>query len=297
MIREVCLFDKFSYCKNGVRCLRIHLKEVCQNRECDYRKCNKRHPRPCRIFRMNGFCRFGTSCRYSHRLPKEVEEQNHKIESIEKINAKLSKQIDDQNEEIKKLKSKLLEFESRELKNLQMQINDLVKNNNEKEIVIKKLNSRETNEEEEVELDERADSSGEFQDDKENDEIEVEETELDEAAEAENLQEKENNSDEETDKKVECDYEYSEYLRIKLVEKLRNLKVELSKLRKNSTKQIRSKVKEFNEEMKREKGSVWISYGLRCSLDDLSDLDKKTTDKDEVMKLIEQCIYTHYIVE
>ena len=44
MNREVCLFDKFSYCKNGVRCLRIHLKEVCLNRECDYRNCNKRHP-------------------------------------------------------------------------------------------------------------------------------------------------------------------------------------------------------------------------------------------------------------
>ena len=114
---------------------------------------------------MYGFCRFGTSCRYSHRLPKEVEEQNQKIESIEKINAKLSKQIDDQNEEIKKLKSKLLEIESRELKNLQIQINNLVKKNNEKEIAIRKINSGETNEEEEVELDERADSSIEFQDD------------------------------------------------------------------------------------------------------------------------------------
>ena len=70
MIREVCLFDKFSYCKNGVRCLRIHLKEVCWNRECDYRKCNKRHPRPCKSFMEKGFCRFGTSWRYSHRPPK-----------------------------------------------------------------------------------------------------------------------------------------------------------------------------------------------------------------------------------
>ena len=43
MNREVCLFDKFSYCKNGVKCLRIHLKEVCWNRECDYRKCNQTH--------------------------------------------------------------------------------------------------------------------------------------------------------------------------------------------------------------------------------------------------------------
>ena len=140
MIREVCLYDKFSFCKNGVRCLKIHLKETCQNRECDYKKCNKRHPRPCRIFRMNGFCRFGTSCRYSHRLPKEVEDQNNKIESMEKVNAKLLKQVEDQNVEIKELKKKMLDIESKELKNLQNQINDLVKKNNEKEIAIKNLN-------------------------------------------------------------------------------------------------------------------------------------------------------------
>ena len=140
MIREVCLYDKFSFCKNGVRCLKIHLKETCQNRECDYMKCNKRHPRPCRIFRMNGYCRFGTSCRYSHRLPKEVEDQNNKIESMEKVNAKLLKQVEDQNVEIKELKKKMLDIESKELKNLQNQINDLVKKNNEKEIAIKNLN-------------------------------------------------------------------------------------------------------------------------------------------------------------
>ena len=84
MIREVCLFDKFSFCKNGVRCLRIHLKEVCWNRECrDNRKCNKRHPKPSKSFMEKGFCRFGTSCRYSHRPPKVIEEQNKKIESLE----------------------------------------------------------------------------------------------------------------------------------------------------------------------------------------------------------------------
>ena len=139
MIREVCLFDKFSFCKNGVKCMRIHLKEVCQNRECDYRRCNKRHPKPCRIFRMNGFCRFGTSCRYSHRLPKEVEEQNEKIESIEKVNVLLSKQVQDQNNEIKELKKRLIEIEGRELKSLQKQIDDLAKDNSKKETAIQKL--------------------------------------------------------------------------------------------------------------------------------------------------------------
>ena len=136
MIREVCLFDKFSFCKNGVKCTRVHLKEVCQDRECDYRNCNKRHPRPCRIFRMNSFCKFGTSCRYSHRLPKEVEEQNKKIESIEKANSMLSKQVEDQNDTIKELKSRLIEIENRELKSLQKQINELAKNISEKETAI-----------------------------------------------------------------------------------------------------------------------------------------------------------------
>ena len=109
MIKEVCLFDKFSYCKNGVRCLRIHLKEVCWNRECDYRKCNKRHPRLCKPFMEKGFCRFGKSCRYSHRPPKVIEEQNQKIESLENNTAKLLKQVADQDVMIKDLKKKLYE--------------------------------------------------------------------------------------------------------------------------------------------------------------------------------------------
>ena len=75
MSREVCLFDKFSFCKNGVNCARVHLKGVCQERKYDYRKCNKRHPRPCRSYRINSFCSFGTSCKYSHRQPKEIEDQ------------------------------------------------------------------------------------------------------------------------------------------------------------------------------------------------------------------------------
>ena len=137
MAREVCLFDKFSYCKNGESCRRLHLKEVCLVRECDYRKCEKRHPNPCKTFMLKGFCRFGTSCKYSHRLSKEAEEQNKKIESLEEITKKLSKQVADQNEEIKTLKRDLLDTKSRELKNLQYQIDSLVKSNDEKEKAIR----------------------------------------------------------------------------------------------------------------------------------------------------------------
>ena len=146
MIREVCLYDKFSFCKNGVKCMKVHLKEVCQNRACDYRKCNKRHPRPCRIFSNNGFCRFGISCRYSHRPSKEMEEQNkviekqnQNIESLRETTSNLSKQVADQNDELKDLRKRLLEIEKRDLKRLQEQVDALLKTNIEKEKVIKVL--------------------------------------------------------------------------------------------------------------------------------------------------------------
>ena len=70
MMGEVCLFDKFSFCKNQERCSRVHLKETCLVRA-----------RPCRSVMLNRFCRFGSRCKFSHRLPYNVEEHNDKIRS------------------------------------------------------------------------------------------------------------------------------------------------------------------------------------------------------------------------
>ena len=139
MIREVCLYDKFSYCKNGVKCTRVHLKDVCQNRDCNYRKCDKRHPNPCKFFRMNGYCRFGTRCRYSHRLPKDIEEQNQRIESLEIKTAKLMEVVDAQEITIKELNKKLLKKESKELDELQKQVDCLRAENIDREKAIEKL--------------------------------------------------------------------------------------------------------------------------------------------------------------
>ena len=205
MIREVCLFDKFSFCKNGVKCSRVHLKEVCQNRECDYRKCNKRHPRPCRFFRLNGFCKFGTSCRYSHRVSKEVEESNKKIESLEKVTDKLSKQVADQDVEIKALRLELNKIANIELESLKKQVDDLIKSNDEKEKAIKKL------EEDWIEFENKF----EFEEEDDNDDDECEDVEL---------QEKQTNLNEKEEVKhplyVQNALEYTESA-YKAIEKLR----------------------------------------------------------------------------
>ena len=153
MIGEVCLYDKFSYCQNGVRCRRVHLKETCLIRECDYRNCRKRHPRPCRFLMLNGFCKFGSSCRYSHRLPKHVEDQNERIKAMEKEingqngkikivenkNTALEKMIEDQNLTIRKLQLQLSTQYEKEIEDLKKDIEKLNVANNEKEKTLKSL--------------------------------------------------------------------------------------------------------------------------------------------------------------
>ena len=70
---------------------------------------------------------------------KVIEKQNQNIESLRVTTSKLSKQVADQNDELKGLKKKLLEIERRDLKRLQEQVDALLQTNNEKEKVIKIL--------------------------------------------------------------------------------------------------------------------------------------------------------------
>ena len=293
MIREVCLFDKFSFCKNGVKCTRVHLKEVCQIRECDYRKCDKRHPRSCRIFRMNGFCRFGTSCKYSHRLPKEVEEQNKKIETIEKVNAKLSKQVEDQNVEIKELKSRLIEIESRELKSLQKQINDLAKNNSEKETAIKNIKMKISNsigrgEEVNNKIDQRKDN------------VTLEEVLVsEEMCEAEIIKADETQNAENSKETAKVSVQESEEKSLDLLKKYWKLisafVAETEKTRKTS-KEFKTKLKCFNSKIVTEKDKVTgelakLQPMIRChmALDDVRiflEKEGQSCEKEDVLNLM-----------
>ena len=68
-----------------------------------------------------------------------IEKQNQNIESLRETTSKLSKQVADQNEEIKDLKRQLLEIETRDLLRLQKQVDGLVQTNSEKERVITDL--------------------------------------------------------------------------------------------------------------------------------------------------------------
>ena len=86
----------FCYCRS--KCRRQHIKERCQNKECEVKNCNFRHPQVCKFFRDIGYCKFGEWCYFRHiEKPKSLEEINElteKLKGIEKSIAKKSEQIE-----------------------------------------------------------------------------------------------------------------------------------------------------------------------------------------------------------
>ena len=118
MTAEICMFNKFGFCKKGDSCRKIHLVEICLKDGCDARKCDKRHPRPCRFFNQKGFCRFEINCKFSHKPNKTIQEQNLKIEALVEKTEMLLRMIEEQKSTIECLKAKVEERQDKEVDNV-----------------------------------------------------------------------------------------------------------------------------------------------------------------------------------
>ena len=132
MTGEVCMFNKFGFCKWEANCKKIHLDEICLLEECESRKCNKRHPRLCKYFSERGFCKYGSNCRFDHRPPKYIRSIVSRLEALEKENLKLLKVIEDQ-------KDVCANRTIKDVEKILKQIDDLKQGNKEKELAIKRL--------------------------------------------------------------------------------------------------------------------------------------------------------------
>ena len=89
----VCLFNKFGYCRYGELCKHKHLKEVCDDLDCEQKEvCHKRHPKQCRYYRDFGRCKFSEYCFFRHeesfkqnhnQIESELEQLKHKVMMLE----------------------------------------------------------------------------------------------------------------------------------------------------------------------------------------------------------------------
>ena len=118
----VCKHFKFGFCKTrvGTNIWKIIakiwnnvIKEIC----------NKRHPRLCRKFAVNNFCKHGTACTYHHQTKSVIEE---------KLSKDVINQLNDLAKKVIKMQSKIniLENELSELKTNQEEVKDMVKEPN-----------------------------------------------------------------------------------------------------------------------------------------------------------------------
>ena len=92
MAGEICKHNQKGFCKFGDHCRKKHINDICTS-DCQDKSCNLRHPRTCRYFILNGTCKFGEMCAYTHKetkqdilimsLQKELKATKDKVDSLE----------------------------------------------------------------------------------------------------------------------------------------------------------------------------------------------------------------------
>ena len=103
------MHQKFGHCKYKEICLKNHLQETCQNGlACDKQKsCQKRHPKGCKRYALDGFCKFGDICLCHHQEHKTVNSENNiKVETLEKTIHEMSLKINKLEDKIKEIEFK-----------------------------------------------------------------------------------------------------------------------------------------------------------------------------------------------
>ena len=66
MAQEICIRNKFGYCKHRDLCIYLHVNDLCDLTSCDIKNCNKRHPYKCKYYSEHGRCKFNDYCKYKH---------------------------------------------------------------------------------------------------------------------------------------------------------------------------------------------------------------------------------------
>ena len=110
-MENVCLFNKYGFCKFRETCRKIHYREICIEDSCETSSCTKRHPRKCKYFEIYKRCKFGTFCLFSHETNDvtnldDVKELKDQIDALQNHVDKLENEINLCNAQIKNLEEK-----------------------------------------------------------------------------------------------------------------------------------------------------------------------------------------------
>ena len=80
-----CLYNDSGFCKYGEKCRKTHHKSICLRNNCD-KKCNSRHPKPCKF---KAKCKFLAKaiCAFNHENDEQdLDDLKRQIESLKQEN-------------------------------------------------------------------------------------------------------------------------------------------------------------------------------------------------------------------
>ena len=120
----ICSFDKFGFCKYGVRCRKKHADLRCEDKSCEIFNCNKRHPKQCRYYKEFKRCKYNEYCRFDHKENAEGQRSDKMLET-RLLNIETLLQEVQKNYNI--LTEKLLEKDEK-IKDIENQVKVLVDN-------------------------------------------------------------------------------------------------------------------------------------------------------------------------
>ena len=85
--QNVCRYYKFWFCKYSEKCRFPHVKEECENEDCEVRSCYLRHPKICSYYRDYRRCKFGEWGSFKHVEKTKINEKEifAKLDKLEKL--------------------------------------------------------------------------------------------------------------------------------------------------------------------------------------------------------------------
>ena len=96
-VLPVCRHHQRGFCKHADKCHKHHVNEICSTIPCKDLNCTKRHPKKCKYFEENNFCKFNTKCAYSHEKPEISVEVKYALEEIQKLKDEIKELKDNMN--------------------------------------------------------------------------------------------------------------------------------------------------------------------------------------------------------
>ena len=138
---NLCLYNKFGFCKFRDTCKFRHVQEKCENSDCEVNNCQRRHPKECRYWRDFNRCKFGDYCLYKHETSRPRQPFENEFEIVKQELERLLKLLAEKDEKICVIMKNFENVEKAE-NEAKIKYDNVIRDLDEKAVKIEELESK-----------------------------------------------------------------------------------------------------------------------------------------------------------